>query len=78
MTGAQLKQLRRDLGEAISRPLSVNDFAKLCGFPPEIGGGTILEWENGYGPICPVAALLSLRAVASWSRHGLSIGWAGR
>ena len=65
MTGAELKQLRKDLGEAIGRPLSVNDFAKLCGLPPESGGGTILEWENGYGPIGPVAALLSLLAVGS-------------
>jgi hypothetical protein len=65
MTGAQLKQLRKDLGEAIGRPLSVNDFAKLCGLPPESGGGTILEWEHGYGPIGPVAALLSLLSVAS-------------
>jgi hypothetical protein len=54
MTGAQLKHLRTHLGEAIGRPLSVNDFAKLCGLPPESGGGTILEWENGYGPIGPV------------------------
>jgi transcriptional regulator with XRE-family HTH domain len=65
MTGAQLKQLRKDLGEAIDRPLTVRDFAKLCGLPPESGGGTILEWENGYGPIGPVAALLSLLSVAS-------------
>jgi hypothetical protein len=65
MTGAQLKQLREDLGEAIGRPLSVNDMAKLCGLPPESGGGTILEWENGYGPIGPVVALLSLLAVGS-------------
>jgi hypothetical protein len=55
MTGAQLRQLREDLSEAIGRPLSVNDFAKLCGLPPESGGGTILEWENGYGPIGPVS-----------------------
>jgi hypothetical protein len=65
MTGAQLKQLRDDLGEAIGRPLSVNDMARLCGLPPESGGGTILEWENGYGPIGPVVALLSLLAVGS-------------
>ena len=65
MTGAQLKQLREDLGEAIGRPLTVKDFAKLCGLPPESGGGTILEWEHGYGPIGPVAALLSLLSVAS-------------
>jgi hypothetical protein len=37
----------------------------LCGLPPESGGGTILEWEHGYGPIRPVAALLSLLSVAS-------------
>ena len=37
----------------------------LCGLPPESGGGTILEWEHGYGPIGPVAALLSLLSVAS-------------
>jgi hypothetical protein len=65
MTGAQLKQLREDLGEAIGRPLSVNDIAKLCGLPPESGGDTICEWENGSGPIGPVAALLSLLAVGS-------------
>ena len=35
MTGAELKQLREDLGEAIGRPLSVGDMAKLCGLPPE-------------------------------------------
>jgi len=46
MTGAQLKQLREDLGEAIGRPLSVNDMARLCGLPPESGGGTILEWKT--------------------------------
>jgi hypothetical protein len=65
MTGAQLKQLRKDLGEAIGRPLSVNDIAKLCGLPPESGGDTIREWENGDGPIGPVVALLSLLAVGS-------------
>jgi hypothetical protein len=47
MTCAQLKQLCKDLGAAIGRALSVTDFAKLCGLPPESGGGTILEWEEG-------------------------------
>jgi hypothetical protein len=65
MTGAELKQLREDLGEAIGRPLSVDDLAKLCGLPPESGGKTISKWENGVGPIGPVAALLSLLAVGS-------------
>jgi hypothetical protein len=71
MTGAQLRQLRKDLGEAIGRPLSVNDFAKLCGLPPESGGGTILEWENGYGPIgssssAPVTAGCRLITRSMW------------
>src|ERR1700683_1834244 len=65
MTGAQLRQIRKDLGEAIGRPLTVKDFAKLCGLPTESGGGTILEWENGYGPSGPVAVLLSMLSVAS-------------
>jgi len=46
VTGAQLKQLREDLGEAIGRPLSVADMAKLCGLPPETGPGTIARWEQ--------------------------------
>jgi hypothetical protein len=43
VTGAELKQLREDLGEAIGRPLSVGDMAKLCGLPPETGPGTIVK-----------------------------------
>ena len=31
MTGAELKQLRVDLGDAIGRTLSASDMAKLCG-----------------------------------------------
>jgi hypothetical protein len=64
MTGSQLKQLRKDIGEAWSTSKR-HRFAKLCGLPPESGGGTILEWENGYGPIGPVAVLLSMLSVAS-------------
>jgi hypothetical protein len=63
VTGAELKQLREDLGEAIGRPLSVGDMAKLCGLPPETGPATIAKWEAGAGPNGPVAALLSLIAV---------------
>jgi hypothetical protein len=63
VTGAELKQLRVDIGEAIGRPLSIGDMAKLCGLPPETGPATIVEWEAGAGPNGPVAALLSLIAV---------------
>ena len=63
VTGAELKQLREDLGEAIGRPLSVGDMATLCGLPPETGPATIVKWEAGAGPNGPVAALLSLIAV---------------
>jgi hypothetical protein len=31
MTGLELKQLRRDLGDAIGKTLSAADMAKLCG-----------------------------------------------
>src|SRR5665213_2788575 len=34
MTGRELKQLRDDLAEAIGRPLSAADMAKLCGLEP--------------------------------------------
>jgi hypothetical protein len=38
VTGPELKQLRRDPGEANSRELSAADTAKLCGLPPGGGG----------------------------------------
>jgi hypothetical protein len=63
VTGAELKQLREDLGEAIGRPLSVGDMATLCGLPPKTGPAAIVKWEAGAGPNGPVAALLSLIAV---------------
>ena len=64
MTGAELKKLRSDLGEAIGRPLSVADMAKLCGLPPGDGADTIRKWEVT-GPIGPVAEFLRILAMAS-------------
>ena len=64
MTGAELKKLREDLGEAIGRPLAVADMAKLCGLKDPEGNGrdTYRKWEDGDGPSGPVAMLLSLYA----------------
>ena len=67
MTGPELKQLRQDLGDAIGRPLSAADMAKLCGLPPSIGADTIRRWEVG-GPSGPAAKLLHILAMAS-DRH---------
>lgn len=64
MTGAELKQLRSHLGEAIGQPLSVADMAKLCGLPPGDGADTIRKWEVT-GPIGPVAEFLRIIAMAS-------------
>ena len=64
MTGAELKQLRRDLGEAIGRELSAADMAKLCGLPPANGADTIRRWEVT-GPSGPVAERLRVLAMAS-------------
>ncbi len=64
MTGAELKQLRKDLGEAIGRALSAADMAKLCGLPRESGADTIRRWEVT-GPSGPVAARLRVLAMAS-------------
>ena len=64
MTGPELKKLREDLGEAIGRPLTVADMAKLCGLPPADGANTIRKWEVS-GPNGPVAELLRILAMAS-------------
>jgi hypothetical protein len=67
MTGPELKQLREDLGEAIGRPLSAADMAKLSGLPPAGAADTIRRWEVS-GPSGPVAELLGILAMAS-DRH---------
>jgi hypothetical protein len=67
VTGAELKQLREDLGEAIGRPLPAADMAKLSGLPPAGGADTIRRWEVA-GPSGPVAELLGILAMAS-DRH---------
>jgi hypothetical protein len=65
VTGPELRKLRDDLGEAIGRPLSVVDMAKLCGLPPDKSGGdTIRKWEIT-GPSGPAAELLRILAMAS-------------
>ena len=65
MTGQELKQLRKDLGDAIGRALSVADMAKLCGLPAG-SKDMILRWEVT-GPSGPAAELLRILAMASES-----------
>jgi len=64
VTGSELKQLRKDLGEAIGRPLSAADMAKLCGLPPGNGPDTMRKWEVS-GPSGSAAELLRILAMAS-------------
>jgi len=64
VTGPELKQLRKDLGEAIGRPLSVADMAKLSALPPASGADTIRRWEVT-GPSGPAAERLRILAMAS-------------
>ena len=64
MTGRELKQLREDLAEAIGRPLSAADMAKLCGLAPGNGADTIRKWEVR-GPTGPAAKMLRVLAMAS-------------
>ena len=45
MTGPELKQLREHLGEAIGRPLTPADMAKIVGLPAADGAATIRTWE---------------------------------
>jgi transcriptional regulator with XRE-family HTH domain len=64
MTGHELKQLRENLGDAIGRPLSAADMAKLCGLAADTGASTIRKWEIT-GPSKPMGELLRLLAMAS-------------
>lgn len=64
MTGAELKQLRDNLGGAIGRRISTADMAKICGLAPGNGADTIRKWEDGAGPSGPVSSLLSLLRLA--------------
>ena len=66
MTGPELRQLRDDLGDAIGRPLSAADMAKLCDLPTG-GADTIRRWEVT-GPSAPVTEKLRVLAMAS-ERH---------
>ena len=64
MTGPELRQLRIDLGEAIGRPLTAADMAKLCGLPRAGGADTVRRWEVK-GPTGPVAERMRILAMAS-------------
>jgi hypothetical protein len=64
MTGPELKQLRQDLGDAIGRPLSAADMAKLCGLTGSDGADTVRKWEVT-GPSGPAGELLRILAMAS-------------
>jgi hypothetical protein len=64
MTGPELRQLRNDLGEAIGKPLSAADMARLCGLATGNGGDTIRRWEVS-GPSGPAGELLRILAMAS-------------
>ena len=67
MTGQELKQLREDLGDAIGRPLSAADMAKLCGLAADAGANTIRKWEVT-GPSKQSSEQLRILAMAS-DRH---------
>jgi len=64
VNGSELKKLRADLGEAVGRPLTVADMARLCGLPPDDGVNTIRKWEVS-GPSDAIAELLRILAMAS-------------
>lgn len=64
MTGPEFKQLRIDLGEAVGRPLTAADMARLCGLPQAGGADTVRRWEVK-GPTGPVAERLRILAMAS-------------
>ncbi len=64
MTGPELKQLRKDLSDALGKQLSAADMARLCGLAPGAGADTIRRWEVS-GPSGPAGKLLGILAMAS-------------
>lgn len=64
MTGPELKQLRADLSDALGKPLTAEDMAKLCGLPQAGGADTIKRWEVR-GPNVPATKVLRVLAMAS-------------
>jgi hypothetical protein len=64
VTGPELKKLREHLGDAIGRPLTAADMAKLCGLKEPDGANTVRRWEVT-GPSAQVADLLRVLAMAS-------------
>jgi hypothetical protein len=64
LTGPELKQLRKDLGDAIGRSLSAADMARLCGLQSGSGADTMRRWEVS-GPSGPAGELLRILAMAS-------------
>lgn len=65
MTGPEFRQLCIDLGEAIGRPLTLADVAKLCSLPAADGVETVRRWEIKGPPTGPVAERLRILAMAS-------------
>jgi DNA-binding transcriptional regulator YiaG len=64
LTGPELKQLRKDLSDALGKQLSAADMARLCGLAPGGGADTIRRWEVS-GPSGPADKLLCILAMAS-------------
>jgi DNA-binding transcriptional regulator YiaG len=64
LTGPELKQLRKDLSDALGKQLSAADMARLCGLAPGAGPDTIRRWEVS-GPSGPADKLLGILAMAS-------------
>jgi DNA-binding transcriptional regulator YiaG len=64
LTGPELKQLRKDLSDALGKQLSAADMARLCGLAPGAGADTIRRWEVS-GPSGPAGKLLAILAMAS-------------
>jgi hypothetical protein len=64
VTGPELKQLRKDLSDALGKQLSAADMAELCGLAPGAGADTIRRWEVS-GPSGPADKLLCILAMAS-------------
>jgi hypothetical protein len=62
MTGEELNDARRLIGNYFGEQISFADMARIVGLadPSDNGKDTIRKWEDGDGPSGPVATLVNL------------------
>ena len=64
MTGADVKAIRKALGQLLGQHISVRDLGLALGLAPSNAGDTVRKWEDE-GPTGPAAAALTFMREAT-------------